>query len=106
MTAASTFGRFPTLVEMKEYYARDDVLSFLYDECRMRNVEIAYNRKRWPIRPTSKNHLSLFSTPVKILLDRFNTGSSFLNAIIFGSKTAIYGCFGFRKGRKPSIQSC
>ena len=50
--------------------------------------------------------LSLFSTPVKILLDRFNTGSSFLNAIIFGSKTAIYGCFGFRKGRKPSIQSC
>ena len=57
MTAASTFGRFPTLVEMKEYYARDDVLSFLYDECRMRNVEIAYNRKRWPIRPTSKNHL-------------------------------------------------
>jgi hypothetical protein len=53
-----------------------------------------------------KGILSLFSTPVKILLDRFNTGSSFLNAIIFGSKTAIYGCFGFRKGRKPSIQSC
>ena len=38
-----------------------------------------------------KDTLSLFSTPVKILLDRFNTGSSFLNAIIFGSKTAIYG---------------
>ena len=57
MTAVSTFGRFPTLGEMKEYYARDDVVSFLYDECRMRNVEIAYNRKRWPIRPTSKDHL-------------------------------------------------
>ena len=35
--------------------------------------------------------LSLFSTPLRILLDRFNTESSFLNAIIFCSKTAILG---------------
>ena len=57
MTRTQTFGRMPTLGEMKEYYARDDVLSFLYDECRMRNVDIAFRRKRWPITPASKNHL-------------------------------------------------
>ena len=49
--------------------------------------------------------LSLFSTPVKILLDRFNTGSSFLNAIIFGSKTAIYGYFGVKKVSNPVFKA-
>jgi hypothetical protein len=57
MTSIRTFGRMPTLDEMKEYYMRDDVLSFLYDECRMRNIDIAFRRKRWPINPTSKAHL-------------------------------------------------
>ena len=57
MPAAKTFGRFPTLGEMKEYYARDDILSFIYNECQMRNVDIAHNRKRWPIEPESKDHL-------------------------------------------------
>jgi len=52
-----TFGRFPTLGEMKEYYERDDVLSFLYDECQMRNIEIAFRRERWPINPQSKTDL-------------------------------------------------
>jgi hypothetical protein len=42
---------------MKEYYSRDDVLSFLYDECQMRNVDIAFRRKRWSIKPTSKAQL-------------------------------------------------
>ena len=57
MATIRTFGRMPTLGEMKEYYERDDALSFLYDECRMRNVDIAFRKKRWPINPTSKAHL-------------------------------------------------
>jgi len=57
MAEIRTFGRMPTLGEMKEYYARDDVLSFLYDECQIRNVDIAYNKKRFSIDPTSKAHL-------------------------------------------------
>ncbi len=57
MSATRTFGRFPTLGEMKEYYARDDVLSFLYDECQMRNIDIALRSKRWAIEPASKSHL-------------------------------------------------
>jgi len=57
MATIRTFGRMPTLGEMREYYARDDVLSFLYDECRMRNIDIAYGRKRWPMNPASKAHL-------------------------------------------------
>jgi len=57
MKATRTFGRKPTLGEMKEYYAREDVLSFLYDECQVRNIEIAFRGERWPIYPTSKGHL-------------------------------------------------
>ncbi|MBI1929627.1 HEAT repeat domain-containing protein [Candidatus Poribacteria bacterium] len=57
MTQIRTLGRFPTLGEMKAYYARDDVLSFLYDECQMRNIEIAFRRERWPINPKSKTDL-------------------------------------------------
>lgn len=52
-----TFGRFPTLREMKEYYARDDVLSFLYEECQIRNIDMALRSKRWSISPTSKSDL-------------------------------------------------
>jgi HEAT repeat protein len=52
-----TFGRFPTLGEMKEYYAREDVLDFLYDECQMRSIEVAFRKKRYPINPTDKPHL-------------------------------------------------
>ena len=57
MTTARTFGRLPTLAEMNEYYAREDVLDFLYDECQRRNIDIAFRRKRWQIEPTSKTHL-------------------------------------------------
>ena len=57
MATIRTLGRMPMLGEMREYYARDDVLSFLYDECRMRNIDIAFRRKRWSINPTSKAHL-------------------------------------------------
>lgn len=57
MTTIRTYGRLPTLGEMKEYYAREDVLSFLYDEYQARNIEIAFRRERWPIKPTSKAHL-------------------------------------------------
>jgi len=57
MTTTRTFGRKPTLAEMTEYYAREDVLDFLYDECQRRNIDIAFRRKRWPIKPTSKAHL-------------------------------------------------
>lgn len=57
MEKTRTFGRQPTLGEMKEYYARDDVLSFLYDECQMRNIDFAFRQQRWPINPASKAHL-------------------------------------------------
>ena len=57
MKAIRTFGRRPTLGEMRDYYARDDVLSFLYDECQVRNIEIAFRQELWPINPTSKAHL-------------------------------------------------
>ena len=56
-TQPKTLGRFPTLLEMKEYYERDDVLSFLYDECQVRNIKFAFRKKRYPINPTSKAHL-------------------------------------------------
>jgi len=59
MTTIRTFGRRPTLGEMKAYYAREDVISFLYDECQIRNVHAAFRAKTWPIRPTSKNHLRM-----------------------------------------------
>jgi len=57
MTTIRTFGRRPTLGEMKEYYTREDVLDFLYDECQARNIQIAFRKKRWPINPQSKSHL-------------------------------------------------
>ncbi len=57
MTTIQTFGRYPTLGEMKKYYAREDMLDFLYDECRLRNIDIAFRRKRWPINPQSKAQL-------------------------------------------------
>jgi len=57
MTTIRTYGRLPTFGEMKEYYGREDVLDFLYDECQIRNIDIAFRRKRWPIKPTSKSHL-------------------------------------------------
>jgi len=58
MTKIRTFGRYPTLGEMKEYYAREDVLDFLYDECQARNIDIAFRGKRWPINPQSKAELA------------------------------------------------
>jgi len=42
---------------MKEYYAREDMLDFLYAECQARNIQLAFRRKRWSINPTSKAHL-------------------------------------------------
>ncbi|MBC8230885.1 hypothetical protein H8E77_15145 [bacterium] len=57
MTTIRTFGRRPTLGEMKEYYEREDVLDFLYAECQARNIQLAFRRKRWSINPQSKAHL-------------------------------------------------
>ena len=57
MATVCTFGRRPTLGEMKAYYAREDVMTFLYDECQIRNVHAAFRARTWPIHPTSKNHL-------------------------------------------------
>ena len=36
MAIIPTFGQHPTLGEMKAYYAREDVISFLYEECQTR----------------------------------------------------------------------
>ncbi len=38
MTTIRTFGRFPTLGEMKAYYNRDDVLNFLYQQSQLRET--------------------------------------------------------------------
>jgi HEAT repeat protein len=77
MAAVRTLGRMPTLGEMKEYYARDDVLSFLYDECQMRNIDIAFKRKRWPINPTSKAHLrELIEETIEDKIERAYRNSS------------------------------
>ncbi|MCZ6675986.1 MAG: hypothetical protein O7E52_01925, partial [Candidatus Poribacteria bacterium] len=57
MTQIRTFGRYPTLGEMKAYYNRDDVLDFLYAESRLRNFLIAFRKRSWEIHPTSKAHL-------------------------------------------------
>jgi len=72
-----TFGRFPTLGEMREYYARDDVLCFLYDECQMRNIDIAFRKKRWPIEPTSKSHLrEIIEKTIKSKIERAHKNST------------------------------
>ena len=56
-TQPKTFGRYPTLGEMKAYYNRDDVLSFLYRECQLRNVHATFQYNKWPIQPNSKANL-------------------------------------------------
>lgn len=57
MMTIQTFGRYPTLEEMKAYYARDDVLEFLYEESQMRNLYTAFRKKSWGMHPTSQAHL-------------------------------------------------
>jgi len=57
MTTIRTFGRYPTLGEMRTYYNRDDVLSFLYRECQLRNVHATFQYNKWPIQPKSKADL-------------------------------------------------
>ena len=57
MTQIKTLGRFPTLAEMRAYYNRDDVLSFLYDASQRRNVTAALFGKHWEIHPTSRENL-------------------------------------------------
>ena len=57
MTQIKTLGRFPTLAEMRAYYNRDDVLSFLYDASQRRNVTAALFGKHWEIQPKSRENL-------------------------------------------------
>ena len=52
-----TYGRYPTLGEMKEYYQRSDVLDFLWEECQLRNVSMALDAKTWDIEPQSRDAL-------------------------------------------------
>ena len=40
-----TYGRNPTFAEIKEYYAREDVLSFLYDMCHRREVILSFKEE-------------------------------------------------------------
>ena len=57
MTQTRTFGRYPTLGEMKWYYSRDDVLKAVFDACQRRTVTAALRGAHWEIHPTSKEHL-------------------------------------------------
>ena len=41
----NTYGRNPTFAEIKEYYAREDVLSFLYDMCHRREVILSFKEE-------------------------------------------------------------
>ena len=77
MTTVRSFGRLPTLGEMREYYAREDVLSFLYDESRMRNIDIAFRKKRWPINPISKADLrEIIHKTIENRIERAYKGSA------------------------------
>jgi len=42
MTDTQTFGRRPTIGEIEAYYAREDVLAFLYEACRLRTVNVSF----------------------------------------------------------------
>ena len=57
MTQIRTYGRYPTIGEMKAYYDRDDVLEFLYAECRLRSVHATFGDYKLPLTPKSKAHL-------------------------------------------------
>ncbi|MCZ6680850.1 MAG: hypothetical protein O7E52_26785 [Candidatus Poribacteria bacterium] len=57
MTQTKTFGRFPTLGEMKAYYNRDDVLYALLYQCQRRSVTVALGGEHETIYPTSTAHL-------------------------------------------------
>jgi len=84
---------------MKEYYAREDVLDFLYDECQVRNIDIAFRRKRWPIHPTSKAHLKeIIDTTIKSKIEHAyknasdsieNTRPEKFDYLSFHSRTSI-----------------
>jgi len=37
-----TYGRRPTLGEIEEYYARDEILEFIYEDCRTRTVNVSF----------------------------------------------------------------
>ena len=45
MAAIRTFGRMPTLAEVKEYYARDDVLRFISDAAAIRDVVLSFKQE-------------------------------------------------------------
>ena len=90
MATVCTFGRHPTLGEMKAYYAREDVISFLYDECQIRNVHAAFQAKRWSIHPTSKNHLrTIIEETIQSSL--FGSGKSYESSSTFPNPTRIRG---------------
>ena len=67
-----SFGRRPTFAEVVTYYEREDVVEFLYQECRLRNVHAAFRKRKWPIAPRNKQHLrkmirELFSEQIEPL---------------------------------------
>lgn len=37
-----TYGRRPTIGEIEEYYAREEVLEFIYEDCRTRTVNVSF----------------------------------------------------------------
>ena len=65
MATVRTFGRSPTLGEIRGYYLRDDMLDFLYDDCRRRSVQVMFHAKgvrgatiRETLRPGSREDLA------------------------------------------------
>ncbi|NKB65672.1 MAG: hypothetical protein GKR89_01305 [Candidatus Latescibacteria bacterium] len=52
-----TYGRYPTLGEMKAYYQRPDIVDFFWQECQLRNVFMALDARSWEIQPQSRDHL-------------------------------------------------
>jgi hypothetical protein len=65
MPSSKTYGRNPTLGEVKEYYAREDVLAFLNYACKKRKVVFSFKdepslgseRRTPPLAPRDTQHL-------------------------------------------------
>lgn len=65
MSRVRTYGRRPTLGEVKEYYSREDVLEFLSYSCRKRKVSLSFRAEPSfnsesgapPLEPESVGHL-------------------------------------------------
>ena len=97
MTTIRTYGRRPTLGEMKAYYEREDVLDFLYAECQARNIQLAFRRKRWSINPQSKAHL-------RELID--DTIRNKIEAAYSGIETEFFGKNSVSGSDKIRLEEC